>query len=488
MSESPTLPPEGLTFDDLLLVPQRSDVLPADCDVATRFSRRIELGIPLCSAAMDTVTESRLAIALAQEGGIGVIHRNLPPERQATEVIKVKRSESGVITEPVTLGEENTIAEARAVMARYNISGIPIVEEGKLVGILTRRDLRFEGNAGSAVASVMTRPPLVTAPWGTLLEEAERILNQNKVEKLLLVDGAGHLKGLITIKDIDKLRRFPNACKDERGRLRVAAAVGVADDERAAALVAAGVDALVVDTAHGHSTRVIEAVRRLKARFPAVDIVAGNVVTAEATRELVAAGADAVKVGVGPGSICTTRVIAGVGVPQVTALTECAREADRAGVPLISDGGIRYSGDVVKALAVGAAAVMIGNLFAGTEESPGETIIFQGRNFKSYRGMGSLGAMVGGSSERYGQAGAPRDKLVPEGIEGRVASKGPLAEFVYQLVGGLRAGMGYCGAHNLAELRAKSRFVRVTQAGLIESHPHDIAITQEAPNYRLGSL
>jgi IMP dehydrogenase len=430
------------------------------------------------------VTESRLAIALAQEGGIGVVHRNLSIEEQANEVTKVKRSESGVITDPVTLAPEHTIAEARVAMEKYNISGIPIVEEGgRLVGILTRRDLRFEESGLKRISEVMTKDRLVTAPTGTTLPEAESILNTNKVEKLLLVDDDLRLQGLITIRDIDKQARFPHASKDERGRLRVGAAIGVDDDERAARLVEAGLDVLVVDTAHGHSKRVIEAVKRAKKRF-SVDVVAGNVGTTEGAHALVEAGADGVKVGIGPGSICTTRVIAGIGIPQITAITDVRKVTGPAGVPLIADGGIKYSGDIVKAMAAGAQSVMMGNLFAGTEESPGELIIYKGRTFKSYRGMGSLGAMVEGSAERYGQSSRAK-KLVPEGIEGRVPFKGPVAEFIYQLVGGLRAGMGYCGARDIPTLQKTAEFLRVSAASLTEAHPHDVSITREAPNYRV---
>ena len=475
---------EGITFDDVLLLPAYSEVLPADIDVATAFSRNVRLNIPISSAAMDTVTTSRLAIALAQEGGIGVIHRNLSAGKQANEVYKVKRSESGVITDPVTLRPGNTIDEARAAMESNNISGIPIVEDGgRLVGILTRRDLRFEESSGKRIAEVMTKDRLVTAPPGTTLDEAQKILNENKVEKLLLVDKNLRLRGLITIKDIDRQASFPLAARDERGRLRVGAAVGVDDDERAAALVENGVDVLVVDTAHGHSARVIDAVKRTK-KLCDVDIVAGNVGTAEGARALVEAGADGVKVGIGPGSICTTRVIAGVGVPQITAIVESARVTKDAGVPLIADGGIKLSGDITKAIAAGAQCVMIGNLFAGTAESPGELVIFKGRDFKTYRGMGSLGAMVHGSAERYGQS-AGSSKLVPEGIEGRVPYKGLLADFVYQLVGGLRAGMGYCGAADIPALQERARFMRISAASFAEGHPHDITITREAPNYRL---
>ncbi|MCX7805477.1 MAG: IMP dehydrogenase [Planctomycetota bacterium] len=474
----------GVTFDDVLLLPAKSSVLPRDADTSTWLTRSIRLNIPFVSAAMDTVTESRMAIALAQEGGIGIIHRNMPIERQAREVIKVKRSASGVITDPVTLSPDHTVGEARKLMSAHNINGIPIVENGRLAGILTGRDLRFQPDDSLRIGDVMTKEPLVTAPPGTSLEEAQVILRSKKVEKLLLVDEDGRLAGLITIKDIDKTLRYPMACKDEKGRLRVGAAVGVADDERVAALIEAGVDVIAVDTAHGHSTRVIEAVRRIKKSYN-IQVIAGNVATGEATQELIDAGADAVKVGVGPGSICTTRVIAGVGVPQITAIRMAAKAAEKSGTPIIADGGIRYSGDVVKALAMGAHSVMIGSLFAGTDESPGEMVIYKGRSFKVYRGMGSLGAMVEGSAGRYAQEGARPEKLVPEGIEGRVPYKGPIAEFLYQLVGGLKAGMGYVGAANIEELRTRPKFITVSPAGLRESHPHDVMITREAPNYRL---
>ncbi len=474
---------EGITFDDVLLLPGESAVLPKEADLSTRFSRNVKLNIPISSAAMDTVTESRLAIAIAQEGGIGIIHKNLPPELQAREVEKVKRSAHGVISDPVTLSPEDTIGRVRELMRAHNISGLPVLDGGKVVGILTRRDLRFEESGTTRVKDVMTKR-LVTAPPGTTLDQAEGMLNKNKVEKLLLVDGDGCLKGLITRRDIDKTRQFPLAARDGSGRLIVGAAVGVTDDERVAALREVEVDLIVVDTAHGHSRRVADAVRRYRKVFDR-DIVAGNVATFDGAKSLVDAGADAVKCGIGPGSICTTRVIAGIGVPQITAVFECVRAAAPADVPVIADGGIKFSGDITKALATGASSVMVGNLFAGTEESPGEIVLYKGRSFKTYRGMGSLGAMVEGSSDRYAQAGARRDKLVPEGIEGRVPYKGPLGEYVYQLCGGVRAGMGYVGAKNLAELREKGRFIRISGAGLAESHPHDVAITHEAPNYRL---
>lgn len=480
----PFIMEEALTFDDVLLEPARSEVLPRDVDVSTYLTRDIRLNIPLVSSAMDTVTEARLAIAIAREGGIGIIHKNMSIERQAQEVDKVKRSESGIIVDPIFLSPEHRVADAVEIMERYHISGVPITDpEGHLIGIITNRDLRFEEDYSRPISEVMTKENLITAPVGTTLERAKEILKRHKVEKLPLVDEQGRLKGLITIKDIEKAKKYPNAAKDSVGRLRVGAAVGVAADtmERARALVKAGVDVLVVDTAHGHSRGVLETVARLKAEFPETPVIAGNVATAAGTEDLIAAGADAVKVGVGPGSICTTRVVAGVGVPQITAIWNAARAADKHGIPIIADGGIKFSGDITKALAAGASTVMIGNLFAGTEESPGETIIYQGRSYKVYRGMGSLGAMKEGSRDRYFQENV--EKLVPEGIEGRVPYKGPLAETVYQLIGGLRAGMGYCGAANLAELRQKARFVRVTSAGLRESHPHDVIITKEAPNY-----
>ncbi|MEK7406792.1 MAG: IMP dehydrogenase [Acidobacteriota bacterium] len=477
--------PEGLTFDDVLLVPARSAVLPARVDTRTFLSRNIALNIPIVSAAMDTVTEAHLAIALAREGGIGIVHRNQPVERQAEEVDRVKRSESGMIVDPVTMEPEQKIHEALEVMRRYRISGVPVTRNGRLVGILTNRDLRFETQLDQPIANVMTKENLITVPVGTTLEEAESILHRHRIEKLLVVDEDNTLKGLITVKDIQKKVKYPNATKDSQGRLRVGAAVGVAGDflERAQELVARKVDVLVVDSAHGHSERVMEAVRLLKQKLPEVDLIAGNVGTYEGAAELIALGADGVKVGIGPGSICTTRVVSGAGVPQITAIAECARAARPAGVPLISDGGVKYSGDVTKAIAAGADAIMIGSLFAGTDESPGEMILFQGRTFKSYRGMGSLGAMANAGADRYGQEGS--GKLVPEGIEGRVPSKGPLADLVYQLVGGLKAGMGYCGCGTIGELQQKAKFLRVTSAGLRESHVHDVIITKEAPNYRL---
>jgi IMP dehydrogenase len=485
----------ALTFDDVLLVPRHSQVLPTHVDVSSRFSRNIRLNVPLVSAAMDTVTESLLAIAMAQHGGIGVIHKNMSIEEQASEVDRVKRSESGMIVNPVTLSPRERILEALDLMKKYRISGVPITEdgskEGRLVGILTNRDLRFETNVQRPIAEVMTRENLVTVPVGTTLEEAREILHRHKVEKLLVVDQRFMLKGLITVKDIQKAVKYPIACKDSLGRLRVAAAVGVARDtmDRAEALVAAHVDALVIDTAHGHSQGVLDTVRRIRRQFSEVDVIAGNVATGEATEALIDLGVDAVKVGIGAGSICTTRVIAGVGVPMISSIMECAHAAARHEIPVIADGGIRFSGDITKAIAVGASCTMIGNLFAGTDESPGELIIYQGRSFKEYRGMGSIGAMRRGSRDRYFQdefdleSGAS-DKLVPEGIEGRVQHKGPLAMMVHQLVGGLRAGMGYCGASNIPTLQREARLVRITPAGARESHVHDVAITKEAPNYR----
>jgi IMP dehydrogenase len=475
----------GITFDDVLLEPRYSTVVPADVDVTTRLTRRIRLNIPLLSSPMDTVTENEMAIALAQEGGLGVIHKNMSIERQTEEVDKVKRSANGIITDPVTLPPDASVARAREVMDQHNVSGVPITTGGRrLEGIITRRDLRFLEDSQLKISSVMTHEHLVTATGNVTLEEAEKILMAKKVEKLLLVDDKYNLTGLITIKDIDMMKRFPNACKDAQGRLRAGAAIGVHDYERAESLIAKDVDVLLVDSAHGHSANVIETVKNLKQRWD-IDVVAGNIATSDGARDLIAAGADAVKVGIGPGSICTTRIISGVGVPQITAIQEAAQAAGKSDVPIIADGGIRYSGDVTKALAAGAHVVMIGGLFAGLAESPGEQILYQGRSFKVYRGMGSLGAMMQGSSERYRQRGGERrpGKLVPEGVEGRVPFKGPLSSFVYQLVGGLRAGMGYCGTHNIEELRTKTRFIQISAAGVRESHPHDIAITQEASNY-----
>lgn len=479
---------EGLTFDDVLLVPGHSTVHPRDTRVDSLLTASIPLTIPLLSAAMDTVTESRMAIAIAREGGVGIIHKNMPIERQAEEVDRVKRSESGMILNPITLGPHKTLLDAHGLMARFSISGVPIVEDdGRLVGIITNRDLQFETDLNQHIRDVMTRERLVTAPVGTNLEDAERILHEHRIEKLPVVDEAGRLRGLITVKDIFKRRQFPDACKDEHGRLRVGAAVGASDRDiaRARALVDAGADVLVVDTAHGHSEGVLRAVARTKEALPDTQIVAGNVATAEGAAALVERGADAVKVGVGPGSICTTRVVTGVGMPQLTAITQAVRGvAGR--VPIIADGGIRYSGDIVKALAAGAHSVMMGSIFAGTEESPGESFLLEGRRFKIVRGMGSLSAMEEGSADRYFQeAETDARKLVPEGIEARVPYKGPVTDTVFQLVGGLRSGMGYCGTADLDELRAKARFTRVTSGGLRESHPHDVTITREAPNYRL---
>lgn len=478
----------GLTFDDVLLVPAKSDVLPNEVDVKTNFTKDIKLNIPLCSAAMDTVTEARLAIALAREGGIGVIHRNFTIAEQADEVDKVKRSESGMIVKPIHLPPDKPISDALEQMARFHISGIPVTQEGKLVGILTNRDLRYEEDFTRLIGDIMTKDDLITAREGVTLDEAKKILHQNRIEKLPVVDENFMLVGLITIKDIDKIKQYPNSCKDEKGRLRVAAAVGPSSemDERVSALIDANVDVIVVDAAHGHSVSVINAVRQIKSKHN-INVVAGNVVTQEATLELIDAGADAVKVGVGPGAICTTRVVAGVGVPQITAIHECTELAEKYGIPIIADGGVRYSGDIAKAIAAGASSVMIGSLFAGTEESPGETIIYQGRTYKAYRGMGSIGAMKKrGGRERYFQFSESRaEKLIPEGIEGRVAYKGLISDYVYQLVGGLRHGMGYCGTENIEEFRKNARFVRNTIAGLKESHPHDIFITEEAPNYSI---
>ncbi len=486
--------PEALTFDDVLLLPGYSQTLPAEVTTATRLTRRIELQIPVISAAMDTVTEARLAIALAQQGGLGVIHRNLSIERQAEEVDRVKRSESGMIVDPVTVEPEQKIQDALEVMKKYKISGVPVTRHGKLVGILTNRDLRFENRLDVPISEVMTRDNLITVPVGTTLDEAERILHQHRVEKLLVVDNHYNLKGLITVKDIQKKRKYPLATKDAHGRLRVAAAVGATGDylERAQELARQGVDALALDTAHGHSSRVLEALKRLKASLPELEVLAGNIATTEAAQALAQAGADGIKVGIGPGSICTTRVVSGVGVPQITAIAAAAQaEAVRQlAIPIVSDGGIKYSGDITKALAAGAQSVMIGSLFAGTDESPGEIILYQGRSFKTYRGMGSLGAMQSGS-DRYAPAfederGRNRSqKLVPEGIEGRVPHKGPLEALVLQLVGGLRAGMGYTGAQSIPELQSQARFIRISNAGLRESHVHDVVITKEAPNYRV---
>lgn len=482
---------EGLTFDDVLLVPAYSDVLPNEVDTSTQFSRNIRVKIPLCSSAMDTVTEAALAIALAQQGGIGVIHKNMTIERQAEEVDKVKRSESGMIVDPVTIQPDRLVSEALRVMENFKISGVPVVDDqGHLVGIITNRDLRFETRFDIPVSEVMTKQPLVTVPVGTTLDEAKVKLQKHRIEKLLVVDEAGLLKGLITVKDIQKAIKYPNAAKDVLGRLRCAAAIGATGDfmERASALIDSRVDAIVIDTAHGHSSRVIEAVKMIRREFSNVELIAGNVATADATKALIDAGVDAVKVGIGPGSICTTRVVTGAGVPQIMAIDECVNAAKGSGVPVIADGGIKFSGDVAKAIVAGADCVMIGSLFAGTEEAPGETILFQGRTFKTYRGMGSIGAMKKGSSDRYAQEGTVADsKYVPEGIEGRVAYKGTLADMVTQLVGGLRSGMGYTGCKTIKEMQENARFVRITSAGLRESHVHDVIITKEAPNYSLES-
>src|SRR3954466_13540579 len=495
--------PEALTFDDVLLLPGRSDVVPAQAETATQLSRNIRLNIPIVSAAMDTVTESRLAIAIAQQGGLGIIHRNLSIEEQAGEVDKVKRSESGMIVDPVTMSPDDKIADALAVMRKYKISGVPITKNKKLVGILTNRDLRFESRPDLPIHKVMTKENLITVPVGTTLAGAEQILHEHRVEKLLVVDKNYNLKGLITVKDIQKKLKYPNAAKDDHGRLRVGAAIGATGDflERAQEMAKNKVDILAIDSAHGHSTRVLEAIKIIKSKLPEVDLLAGNVATFDGACELTKAGADGIKVGIGPGSICTTRIVTGAGVPQVTAIAESARACKDASVPVIADGGIKYSGDVTKALAAGASAVMIGSLFAGTDESPGETILYQGRSFKSYRGMGSLAAMAAGSSERYSQSaegdssvafvtdgdgdGNRLGKLVPEGIEGRVPYRGTVAAMVHQLVGGLRSGMGYVGCSSITELQEKARFIRITGPGLRETHVHDVTITQEAPNYRV---
>jgi len=481
--------PMALTFDDVLLLPAASKVLPNEVDVKTRLSRNITMNIPLLSAAMDTVTEAKTAISMAREGGIGIIHRNMSVQRQATEVDKVKKSESGMIVDPVTMHPDQKISEVLEVMERYRISGVPIVEDGrKLVGIVTNRDLRFETNLEQKVSNVMTKKNLVTASEGITLEESKVLLHKNRIEKLLVVNDKGDLLGLITIKDIMKIKKYPNACKDKLGRLRVGAAVGVGPDRdrRVEALVKAGVDVIVVDSAHGHAEAVVDSVPAIKEKFPDIELIAGNVATADGTRTLIEAGADAIKVGVGPGSICTTRVVAGVGVPQISAVMECAKVARKHQVPIIADGGIKYSGDVVKALAAGADSVMIGSIFAGTDESPGETVLYQGRSYKVYRGMGSLGAMKEGSGDRYFQGDVVEEvKLVPEGIEGRVPYKGPLSSSVFQLIGGLRAGMGYVGCGNLEQLRKDAKFIRITSAGLKESHVHDVIITKEAPNYQI---
>ena len=482
------VPGQAVTYDDVLLIPAKSSVLPREVDVRTRLTRNIVMNIPLVSAAMDTVTEFAMAIALAREGGLGILHRNMSIGKQVEEVGKVKRSESGMILDPITLPPDKTVRDALSLMSKYSISGIPIVQNEKLVGILTNRDLRFEPNLDLEVSKVMTNGRLITAPVGTTLEEAEAILQKHKIEKLPVVDKNGKLKGLITFKDIQKKKRFPNACKDKHGRLRVGAAAGVTSDtvDRVAALVAAGVDVVVIDTAHGHSRGVMETVKRVKRKYPDLELIAGNVGTTEATTDLIKAGADAVKVGIGPGSICTTRVIAGVGVPQVTAIYCCARAAKKHRVPIVADGGVRQTGDIAKAIAAGADTVMIGGLFAGLEESPGEKILYEGRAYKIYRGMGSLEAMKEGSRDRYFQDMEDEiQKLVPEGIEGRVPYKGYLSEAVFQMIGGLRAAMGYCGAKDIAEMKRKAKFIRMTEAGLKESHPHDVQMTKEPPNYQV---
>ncbi len=474
---------EGLTFDDVLLIPQASDVVPADVSLKTKLTDEICLNVPLMSAAMDTVTENRMAIAVAREGGIGIIHKNMTIEQQAEQVDKVKRSEHGVITDPFFLEPEHLVKDAVALMEKYRISGVPVTKDGKLVGILTNRDLRFESNYEQPIANVMTKEHLVTAPVGTSLEEAKKILGKYRIEKLPIVDEKGYLKGLITIKDIEKSIQYPNSARDKNGRLLVGAAVGTAANtmERVAALVEARADVITIDTAHGHSKGVLEMVSRIKSKFPHITLIAGNVATGSATKALIDSGADVVKVGIGPGSICTTRIVAGIGVPQLTAIMDCAEVADKMGKRIIADGGIKYSGDIVKAIAAGGSAVMIGSLFAGTLESPGEVELYQGRSFKVYRGMGSLPAMAAGSKDRYFQENSK--KFVPEGVEGRVPYRGSVAEIIYQMKGGLRSGMGYCGKHNIEELRTTSEFIRITNAGLIESHPHDISISKEAPNY-----
>lgn len=479
--------PEGLTFDDVLLLPGKSSILPAQADTRTCLSRKISLNIPIIAAAMDTVTDGRLAIAIARQGGIGFIHRNMPIDKQAEEVDRVKRSESGMIVDPVTISPDISVRQSLDIMNKYKVSGLPVTRGARLVGILTNRDLRFERNLDQPVGNIMTKDQLVTVPVGTTLEEAEKILQQHRIEKLLVVDKDYNLKGLITVKDIQKKMDFPNAAKDEHGRLRVGAAIGATGDflERAQEMANEKVDVIALDTAHGHTTRVMDAIRAVKSKLPEMQVLAGNVATADAARDLISLGIDGLKVGIGPGSICTTRVVTGAGVPQITAVAECSKAAKGTGVPVIADGGIKFSGDITKAIAAGASAVMIGSLFAGTEESPGETILYQGRTFKSYRGMGSMGAMEAGSADRYAQEGAERGKSVPEGIEGQVPYKGPLSGLVDQLVGGLRSGMGYCGAANLKELQEKSRFIRISSAGLRESHVHDVIITREAPNYRL---
>ncbi|MCL0042670.1 IMP dehydrogenase [Thermodesulfovibrionales bacterium] len=478
--------PLGLTFDDVLLLPSISNVLPMDVDVRTRVTKNIRLNIPIISAAMDTVTEAKLAITIAREGGIGIIHRAMPIKRQAREVDKVKKSESGMIVDPITIVPDASISEALSLMERYKISGVPVVVEEKLIGILTNRDLRFETNFNRRVSEIMTKERLITASIGTTLDEAKKLLHEYKIEKLPIVDDEFNLKGLITVKDIEKKKKYPNACKDHLGRLRVGAAVGVGADaiERTAVLVKEGVDVIAVDTAHGHSNAVINMVKEIK-RLYDIDVIAGNVATADGTNDLIKAGADAIKVGIGPGSICTTRIVAGTGVPQLTAIKNCYSVASKANIPLIADGGIRYSGDITKAMAAGADCVMIGSLFAGTDEAPGEIILYQGRSYKVYRGMGSLGAMESEAKDRYGQEGVEKGKLVSEGVEGRVAYKGPLSQSIYQLIGGLRSGMGYCGCSNLEEMKRNARFIQITNAGWKESHVHNVIITKEPQNYRI---
>lgn len=474
---------QGLTFDDVLLIPAHSDVLPRDVDVRTHLTQNVTLNIPIMSAGMDTVTEAEMAIAMAREGGIGVIHKNMSIDEQAREVKLVKRSEHGIIVDPIYLAPDNTLSDADELMNKYHISGVPITENGKLVGIITNRDMRFETDLSRPISDIMTSKGLITAPEHTTMEEAKRILQAHRIEKLPLVDDAGHLKGLITIRDIEKMRKYPNSNKDSDGRLKVAAAIGVTSDveDRVEALLDAKADVLVIDTAHGHSEGVLQAIRRLRKAFPHLELIAGNVATYDATKALIEAGVSAVKVGIGPGSICTTRVIAGIGVPQITAIYDCAKAAEGTGIPIIADGGIQYSGDIAKALGAGASCVMLGNLLAGTEEAPGEMIIYQGKNYKSYRGMGSLGAMQAGSKDRYFQQNAK--KLVPEGIEGRIPYKGHVSDVLFQLIGGLRASMGYCGAKNIKAMNEDTQFIQITGAGLRESHPHDVSITKEAPNY-----
>ncbi len=476
--------PLGLTFDDVLLLPSKSNVLPKNVDLSTKLTRNIRLNIPIISAAMDTVTEASLAIAMAREGGLGIIHRAMSPQKQVLEVDKVKKSESGMIVDPIIIAPDAPISDAMALMKRYRISGVPVIVKGKLVGILTNRDLRFETSFNKKVSEVMTRDRLITAPIGTTLDKAKKLLHEYKIEKLPIVDDDFNLRGLITIKDIEKRKKYPRACKDRMGRLRVGAAVGVGEDalNRVEMLVKAGVDVIVMDTAHGHSEAVINMLKKIKKQFN-IDVIAGNVATSEGVEDIIKAGADAIKVGIGPGSICTTRIVAGAGVPQFTAIKNCYAASSRANIPLIADGGIKFSGDITKALAAGAHSVMIGSLFAGTNESPGEIILLQGRSYKTYRGMGSLGAMEQGTVDRYGQQGVEREKLVPEGVEGRVPYKGPLSQSVDQLVGGLRSGMGYCGSSDLEELRKNARFIQITNAGWKESHVHNVIITKEAPNY-----